>query len=33
MTAERVREASGATPMLDAGLQERNFGDVRGQSP
>jgi probable phosphoglycerate mutase len=32
MTAERVREASGATLMLDAGLQERNFGDVRGQS-
>jgi probable phosphoglycerate mutase len=32
MTAECVRDASGATLMLDAGLQERNFGDVRGQS-
>ncbi len=30
MTAERVRDATGASLELDPGLQERNFGDVRG---
>ena len=32
MTAEAVRAATGAPIALDPGLQERNFGDVRGQS-
>jgi len=32
MTAERLRIASGAPVTFDAGLQERNYGDVRGQS-
>lgn len=32
MTAERLRDASGATLTLDPLLQERNFGDVRGQA-
>jgi broad specificity phosphatase PhoE len=32
MTAERLRAASGASITLDPGLQERNFGDVRGQA-
>lgn len=31
MTAERLRAATGAPIALDPGLQERNFGDVRGQ--
>jgi broad specificity phosphatase PhoE len=32
MTAERVQAFTGAAITLDAGLQERNFGDVRGRS-
>lgn len=31
MTAERLQAATGAPLALDPGLQERNFGDVRGQ--
>lgn len=31
MTAERLRDACGAPLTLDPGLQERNFGDVRGR--
>jgi probable phosphoglycerate mutase len=31
MTAERIAAATGAPIGLDPGLQERNFGDVRGQ--
>ena len=31
MTAERLQAATGAPIALDPGLQERNFGDVRGQ--
>jgi probable phosphoglycerate mutase len=31
MTAERLRDACGAALALDPSLQERNFGDVRGQ--
>ena len=31
MTAEALRAATGAPISLDPGLQERNFGDVRGQ--
>jgi probable phosphoglycerate mutase len=31
MTAERLQESTGAPIVLDPGLQERNFGDVRGQ--
>jgi probable phosphoglycerate mutase len=30
MTAERVAAATGAPLSLEAGLQERNFGDLRG---
>jgi probable phosphoglycerate mutase len=30
MTAECVRDATGAPLRLDPGLQERNFGDLRG---
>jgi probable phosphoglycerate mutase len=30
-TAERIAAATGAPIGFDAGLQERNFGDVRGQ--
>ena len=30
MTAERVARATGAPLVLDAGLQERNFGELRG---
>jgi len=32
MTAERLRARTGAPLTLDGGLQERNYGDVRGQS-
>lgn len=32
MTAERVQTSTGAPIGLDAGLQERNYGDVRGQA-
>ncbi len=32
MTAERVHAASGAPITLDAGLQERNYGAIRGLS-
>ncbi len=32
MTAERLRAATGAPIALDPGLQERNYGDVRGQA-
>jgi len=32
MTAEHVRAATGAPIALDEGLQERNFGDLRGQA-
>ena len=32
MTAERLRAATGAPIAFDAGLQERNFGDVRGRA-
>jgi len=32
MTAERVQAFTGAPITLDAGLQERNFGDLRGRS-
>lgn len=32
MTAERVHAASGAPVTFDAGLQERNYGDVRGRT-
>lgn len=31
MTAERIQRACGAPLALDASLQERNFGDVRGR--
>ena len=31
MTAERLQQACGAPLTLDPSLQERNFGDVRGQ--
>lgn len=31
MTAEALRAATGAPIALDPGLQERNFGDVRGR--
>jgi probable phosphoglycerate mutase len=31
MTAEKIQEACGAPLALDASLQERNFGDVRGR--
>ena len=31
MTADRLAAATGAPIALDAGLQERNFGDARGQ--
>jgi probable phosphoglycerate mutase len=31
MTAEAVRAATGAPLELDSGLQERNFGDLRGR--
>ncbi|MEO8602213.1 MAG: histidine phosphatase family protein [bacterium] len=31
MTADRLAAATAAPLALDAGLQERNFGDVRGQ--
>lgn len=31
MTAEALRAATGAPISLDPGLQERNFGDVRGR--
>ena len=31
MTAERIGAATGAPIALDPGLQERNFGDLRGQ--
>lgn len=31
MTAEALQAATGAPISLDPGLQERNFGDVRGQ--
>jgi 2,3-bisphosphoglycerate-dependent phosphoglycerate mutase len=30
MTAERIQAATGARVQLDAGLQERNYGDARG---
>lgn len=30
MTAERIAEATGVPLALDPGLQERNFGDLRG---
>ena len=32
MTAERLHAATGAPITFDAGLQERNFGDIRGQA-
>src|SRR5262245_46798881 len=32
MTAEALRAATGAPLRFDPGLQERNYGDVRGQS-
>lgn len=32
MTAERVQAATGAPLSFDAGLQERNYGDIRGRS-
>jgi probable phosphoglycerate mutase len=32
MTAECLRAATGAAITFDAGLQERNYGDVRGQA-
>lgn len=32
MTAECLRAATGAPITFDAGLQERNYGDVRGQA-
>lgn len=32
MTAEQVRGATGAPLSFDADLQERNYGDVRGQT-
>lgn len=32
MTADAIAAATGAPIALDAGLQERNFGDIRGQS-
>jgi broad specificity phosphatase PhoE len=32
MTAERLQASTGAPLTLEAGLQERNFGDVRGLS-
>jgi probable phosphoglycerate mutase len=32
MTAERVHLATGAPITFDAGLQERNYGDVRGRA-
>jgi 2,3-bisphosphoglycerate-dependent phosphoglycerate mutase len=32
MTAERVQAATGAPLRLDAGLQERNYGDIRGRT-
>ena len=32
MTAERVQAFTGAPITLDAGLQERNFGDLRGRA-
>jgi 2,3-bisphosphoglycerate-dependent phosphoglycerate mutase len=32
MTAERVQAATGAPLMRDAGLQERNYGDIRGRT-
>src|SRR5512143_3431048 len=32
MTAERLQAASAAPITLDAGLQERNYGDVRGRT-
>ena len=32
MTAERVGACTGASLAFDAGLQERNYGDVRGQA-
>src|SRR5436190_7267739 len=32
MTAEALRRACGAPLTLDAALQERNFGDVRGRA-
>jgi probable phosphoglycerate mutase len=32
MTADRLRSATGAPISFDAGLQERNYGDVRGQA-
>lgn len=31
MTAQRLQTTTGAPITLDPGLQERNFGDVRGQ--
>jgi broad specificity phosphatase PhoE len=32
MTAERIRACTGAPLAFDAGLQERNYGDIRGQA-
>lgn len=32
LTAERVQAATGAPLTLDAGLQERNYGDIRGRT-
>jgi probable phosphoglycerate mutase len=32
MTAERVQARTGAPITLDSGLQERNYGDIRGQA-
>lgn len=32
MTAERLQASTGAPIAFDAGLQERNFGDIRGQA-
>jgi broad specificity phosphatase PhoE len=32
MTAERLRALTGAPITLDPGLQERNYGDIRGRS-
>src|SRR5262245_41649040 len=32
MTAERLQAATGAALVIEPGLQERNFGDLRGRA-
>src|SRR5262250_949339 len=32
MTADRLNASTGAPTTFDAGLQERNYGDIRGQA-